>query len=42
MAITMINPKEVVVHEFETSHLFHKLNKILVVARVCDAKGDID
>lgn len=34
MAITMIDPVEVAKNDFENSHLFRKLNKILLVARI--------
>jgi len=34
MAITMLDPKEVVLREFETSHLYTKLRKLVVGARV--------
>ena len=34
MAITMINPKNVVAHEFEESHLLSKLQRSVVVARI--------
>jgi DNA mismatch repair protein MutH len=40
MAITMINPREVLSKEFEESHLFNKLQKIVVVARVFESKAD--
>ncbi len=40
MAITMIDPVEVVSKEFEESHLFNKLKKIVVVARVFESKAE--
>lgn len=40
MAITMIDPVEVVSKEFEKSHLFKKLQKIVVVARVFESQAD--
>lgn len=40
MAITMIDPVEVVSKEFEESHLFNKLKKIVVVARVFESQAD--
>ena len=40
MAITMIDPVEVTNKEFEESHLFNKLKKILVVARVFENQTD--
>ncbi|MBW4577457.1 MAG: hypothetical protein KME08_19660 [Aphanothece sp. CMT-3BRIN-NPC111] len=40
MAITMIDHVEVVAKEFEQSHLFNKLQKIVVVARVFESKAD--
>ena len=40
MAITMIDPVEVENKEFEESHLFNKLQKILVVARVFESKAE--
>jgi DNA mismatch repair protein MutH len=40
MAITMIDPVEVVNKEFEESHLFNKLQKIVVVARIFQSKAD--
>lgn len=40
MAITMIDPVEVVSKEFEKSHLFNKLQKIVVVARVFESQAD--
>jgi DNA mismatch repair protein MutH len=39
MAITMIDPVEVESKEFEESHLFNKLQKILVVARVFESQA---
>lgn len=40
MAITMIDPVEVTSKEFEQSHLFNKLQKIVVVARVFESQAD--
>ncbi|OIP77770.1 MAG: hypothetical protein AUK48_03390 [Oscillatoriales cyanobacterium CG2_30_44_21] len=40
MAITMIDPVEVTNKEFEESHLFNKLKKIVVVARVFENQTD--
>jgi DNA mismatch repair protein MutH len=40
MAITMIDPVEVSNKEFEESHLFNKLQKIVVVARIFQSKAD--
>lgn len=40
MAITMIDPVEVVNKEFEESHLFNKLQKIVVVARIFESQAD--
>lgn len=40
MAITMIDPVEVASKEFEESHLFNKLQKIVVVARVFESQAD--
>jgi len=40
MAITMIDPVEVVSKEFEESHLFNKLQKIVVVARIFESQAD--
>lgn len=40
MAITMIDPVEVVNKAFEESHLFNKLQKIVVVARIFESKAD--
>lgn len=40
MAITMIDPVEVRSKEFEESHLFNKLQKIVVVARVFESITD--
>lgn len=37
MQITMINPKEVTNKKFNESHVFQKLNNILVVARIYDS-----
>jgi DNA mismatch repair protein MutH len=40
MAVTMIDPIEVESKEFEESHLFNKLRKIVVVARVFESQAD--
>jgi len=40
MAITMIDPVEVANKAFEESHLFNKLQKIVVVARIFESKID--
>lgn len=40
MAITMIDPVEVVNKDFEQSHIFAKLQKIVVVARVFESTLD--
>ncbi len=40
MAITMIDPVEVANKEFEESHLFNKLKKIVIVARVFENQKD--
>lgn len=40
MAITMIDPVEVVAKEFEESHLYSKLRKIVVVSRVFENKEE--
>jgi len=40
MAITMIDPIEVAAKEFEDSHLFNKLQKIVVVARVFEGQSE--
>lgn len=40
MAITMIDPVEVKNKEFEKSHLFNKLQKMVIVARVFESKED--
>lgn len=40
MAITMIDPVEVENKEFEESHLFNKLQKMVVVARVFESQAD--
>lgn len=40
MAITMIDPVEVASQEFEESHLFNKLQKMVVVARVFESQAD--
>ncbi len=41
MAITMIDPVEVKHKEFEDSHLFTKLRKMLVIARVFESQEDV-
>jgi len=40
MAITMIDPYEVSAKEFEQSHLFNKLTKIVIAARVFESIED--
>lgn len=40
MAITMLDPIEVATKEFEQSHLFNKLQKIVVVARIFESQAD--
>jgi DNA mismatch repair protein MutH len=40
MAITMIDPYEVLAKEFEESHLFGKLQKILIVSRIFENKDE--
>ncbi len=40
MAITMIDPYEIAVKEFEDSHLFGKLRKILIVSRIFENKDE--
>jgi len=40
MAITMIDPVEVESREFEESHLFNKLQRIVVVARIFESQAD--
>jgi DNA mismatch repair protein MutH len=40
MAITMIDPVEVVAKEFEDSHLFQKLCRMVVVARVYETAAE--
>lgn len=40
MAITMIDPVEVKSREFEESHLFNKLQRIVVVARIFESQAD--
>jgi DNA mismatch repair protein MutH len=40
MAITMIDPYEIVAKEFEDSHLFGKLQKILIVSRIFENKDE--
>lgn len=40
MAITMIDPYEVVAKEFKDSHLFNKLQKILIVSRIFENKEE--
>jgi hypothetical protein len=38
MAITMIDPEEVKMKNFEDSHLFNKLRKALIVSRIFEDK----
>jgi DNA mismatch repair protein MutH len=40
MAITMIDPVEVAAKEFQNSHLFLKLQRMIVVARVFESKAE--
>ena len=40
MAITMIDPVEVAAKEFQDSHLFLKLQRMVVVARVFESKAE--
>jgi DNA mismatch repair protein MutH len=40
MAITMIDPYEIVAKEFEDSHLFGKLQKMLIVSRIFENKDE--
>lgn len=40
MAITMLDPVEVLAKEFEQSHLFNKLQKMLVVSRVFESQAE--
>jgi hypothetical protein len=40
MAITMIDPVEVAAKEFEQSHLFNKLNKIVILARTFESMDE--
>lgn len=40
MAITMIDPVEVAAREFQNSHLFLKLQRMVVVARVFESKAE--
>jgi DNA mismatch repair protein MutH len=40
MAITMIDPVEVAAKEFEDSHLFTKLRRMIVVSRVFQSKAE--
>lgn len=40
MAITMIDPVEVAAKEFEDSHVFNKLQKMVVVSRVFESKAE--
>ena len=41
MAITMLDPVEVAAKEFEESHVFTKLRKLVVVSRVFESKAEI-
>jgi DNA mismatch repair protein MutH len=41
MAITMIDAVEVAAKEFEESHVFNKLQKMVVVSRVFESKAEI-
>ncbi|MBA3532851.1 MAG: hypothetical protein H0T73_13075 [Ardenticatenales bacterium] len=40
MAITMLDPVEVAAKEFEDSHLFNKLKKMVVVSRIFESKSE--
>jgi len=40
MAITMLDPVEVKAKEFEESHLYNKLRKIVIVSRVFESKAE--
>lgn len=40
MAITMIDPVEVVAKEFEESHVFNKLQKMVVVSRIFENQAE--
>ena len=40
MAITMIDPVEVLAREFSDSHLFLKLQRMVVVARVFESRAE--
>jgi DNA mismatch repair protein MutH len=40
MAITMIDPVEVAAKEFQKSHLFLKLQRMLIVARIFESKAE--
>lgn len=40
MAITMIDPVEVAAKEFEDSHLFTKMRRMIVVSRVFESKAE--
>jgi len=40
MAITMIDPYEIAAKEFKDSHLFNKLQKILIVSRIFENKEE--
>jgi DNA mismatch repair protein MutH len=40
MAITMINPNKVSKEEFEESHLYKKMQEIVVVARIFEGKAE--
>jgi len=41
MAITMIEPAEVVANKFEDSHLYDKLRSMIVVSRVWESKEEL-
>lgn len=41
MAITMIDPVEVAAKEFEESHLFTKMRRMIVVSRVFESKAEV-
>lgn len=40
MAITMIDPHEVIAKSFRDSHLFRKLSKLVIVSRIFESPGE--
>ena len=40
MAITMINPTDLLNNEFETSHLLNKMRRLVVVGRIFESAGE--